>query len=281
MGSGKHGHPKNKFSNAKAVLICQGIAKKFKDAGIKVTGRRNAFASLLCPRSDPWQSGTHACFAVAFRSNSHTAPNWRLPPIEGLHCNEICKNPKCALQSNCQRYIKAVSKITQRIQRLCTGYYCGYTFKSQPVGKKALKGVAESLNYLTSGLSDKSQGKKWHRITHRILTDLHHRSIRRTAAEEWNLALHCDHKDIFAGEFVRTYISAPFNGNILLRRLELFEKNESSMQTLKNLTVRTGKENFHFFDDESQRGFFSMSVNQCHTAISKSMAYKASVISPI
>ena len=135
MGSGKHGHPKNKFSMAKAVLICQGIAKKFKDAGIKVTGRRNAFASLLCRRSDPWQSGTHACFAVAFRSNSHTAPNWRLPPIEGLHCNEICKNPKCALQSNCQRYIKAVSKITQRIQRLCTGYYCGYTFKSQPVGK--------------------------------------------------------------------------------------------------------------------------------------------------
>ena len=108
---------------AKAVLICQGIAKKFKDAGIKVTGRRNAFASLLCRRSDPWQSGTHACFAVAFRSNSHTAPNWRLPPIEGLHCDEICKNPKCALQSNCQRYIKAVSKITQRIQRVCTGYY--------------------------------------------------------------------------------------------------------------------------------------------------------------
>ena len=142
-------------------------------------------------------------------------------------------------------------------------------FQKPTCGKKSLKGVAESLNYLTSGLSDKSQGKKWHRITHRILTDLHHRSIRRTAAEEWNLALHCDHKDIFAGEFVRTYISAPFNGNILVRRLELFEKNESSMQTLKNLTVRTGKENFHFFDDESQLGFFSRSVKQCHTEISK------------
>ena len=105
----------------------------------KCTGRHNAFASLLCRRSDPWQSATHACFAVAFRNNSHTAPNWRLPPIEGLHCSEICKNKKCALQSNCQRYIKAVSKITQRVQRLCTGYYCGYTFKSQPVGWKALQ----------------------------------------------------------------------------------------------------------------------------------------------
>ena len=246
MGSGKHGHPKNKFNMAKAVLICQGIAKKFKDAGIKVTGRRNAFASLLCRRSDPWQSATHACFAVAFRSNTHTAPNWRLPPVEGLHCNEICKNTKCALQSNSQRYIKAVSKITQRVQRLCTGYYCGYTFKSQPVGKKSLKGVAESLNYLTSGLNDKSQGKKWHRITHRILTDLHHRSIRRTAAEEWNLALHCHLGDIFAGEFVRTYLSAPFSGISLVRRLELNEKNTPSMETPKRLT---GSENFRFFDD--------------------------------
>ena len=145
VGSGKHGHPKSKFNMAKAVIICQGIAKKFKDAGIKVTGRRNAFAFLLCRRSDPWQSATHACFAVAFRSNSHTAPNWRLPPIEGLHCSEICKNPKCALQSSCQRYIKAVSKITQRVQRLCTGYYCGYTFKSQPVGKKSLKGGKPQL----------------------------------------------------------------------------------------------------------------------------------------
>ena len=109
-----------------------------------------------------------------------------------------------------------------------------------------MKGVAESLNYLTSGLTDKSQGKKWHRITHRILTDLHHRSIRRTAAEEWNLALHCDQRDIFAGEFVRTYLSEPFSGGILVRRLELFEKNMPSMETPKRLT---GSENFRFFDD--------------------------------
>ena len=151
------------------------------------------------------------------------------------------------MQSNSQRYIKAVSKITQRVLRLCTGYYCGYTFKSQPVGKKCLEGVAESLNYLTSGLNDKSQGKKWHRITHRILTDLHHRSIRRTAAEEWNLALHCDHRDIFAGEFVRTYLSAPFSGISLVRRLELCEKNTPSMETPKRLT---SSENFEFFDDQ-------------------------------
>jgi hypothetical protein len=46
-----------------------------------------------------WQSGTCPAFARVFRSNSHTAPNYRLPPDPAYHDDELCrkrcwKNPK-------------------------------------------------------------------------------------------------------------------------------------------------------------------------------------------
>jgi len=42
----------------------------------------------------------------------------------------------------------------------------------------------KSLNYLTTGLEDKTEGQKWHRLTNRMLIDLNHRCMTRPAAEE-------------------------------------------------------------------------------------------------
>ena len=178
------------------------MAKKY---GLRTSGRRSAFCSILGKRSDQWQSGTTPSFAAAFRSNTHTLPNWRIPPMPETHADEVCKSRACKERINSSREVKIASKIGQRAQRQCTGYYCGYTFKPQPVGKKFLRGAAESLNYLTTGMKDKGVGKLWHRVTHRVLVDLQHRCMRRTAPEEWNLASNYHSHDVTAAEFIRTY----------------------------------------------------------------------------
>ena len=60
--------------------------------------------------------------------------------------------------------MKRVSKLAQRVQRECTGYFCGYTFKGQPVGRKYLRLAAESSNYLEDILKDKSAKSLSHMI---------------------------------------------------------------------------------------------------------------------
>ena len=120
--------------------------------------------------------------AVAFRSNTHTLPNWRLPPIPETH-SDLCTSEVCRSKLECAREQKVVSKLAQRAQRQCTAHYCGYTFKPQPVVRKYLRGAAETLNYLTTGMKDKNSGQQWHRITYRLLTDFQHRCMRRSAPE--------------------------------------------------------------------------------------------------
>ena len=235
----KHGFPKTIFQHSKAILICRGIARRF--PALRISGRRNAFGSLVQQRRDAYQSGTTPSFAVAFRSNSHTAPNWRLPPMPGTHCNELCRSSTCHQEIVQGAAVRRLSRIIQRAQSNCAAYFCGYTFKVQPTGKKFLKGVAESLNYLEVGMKDKTPGQQWHRITHRVLTDLQHRIMRRTAPEEWNLAAYHHDHDPTTAEFVRTYMSVDFKGGVLLRRLEAETKHKVSRETLKVMPTMDGK----------------------------------------
>ena len=79
--------------------------------------------------------------------------------------------------------MSALSKVAQRAQREATGYYCGYAFKGQPVGKRFLKAAADNLNYFETGLEDKRPAQQWHRITHRVHTDMQHRCMVRPAPE--------------------------------------------------------------------------------------------------
>ena len=132
------------------------------------------------------------------------------------HEDAVCRSASCQrllTGPNAARNLKIQSKLAQRAQRQATGYYCGYTFKGQPVGKKFLRAAAESLNYLKSALESKTtEGQRWHRLTHTVFTDFQHRSMLRTAAEEWNLASNFEKHDVRAAEFVRTYQSQDFPG---------------------------------------------------------------------
>jgi len=165
-------------------------------------------------------------------------PNWRLPPLPETHADEVCKSQACKKQINSSREVKIASKIGQRAQRQCTGYYCGYSFKPQPIGSKFLRLAADSMNYLTTGMEDKAVGKQWHRITHRVLQDLQHRCMRRTAPEEFNLASNYHPHDIRAAEFIRTYRSVDFPGGALIRRFELEHSKADATQTKKVLPAR-------------------------------------------
>ena len=81
---------------------------------------------------------------------------------------------------------------------------------------------------------EKTPAQQWHRATHRALLDLEHRCMRRTAAEEWNLATNVHGQDCTSAEFVRTFMSAEFNGRALLAKHES-EKKKKSMVTTKVL----------------------------------------------
>ena len=86
--------PKSNVLTDKTVVVCQGMARKFK---LRVRGRRNAFGLWQGTRTDMWQSGTTLSLAVHFRSNSHTMPNYRVPLTPAIHA-PVCSCSSCLKQ---------------------------------------------------------------------------------------------------------------------------------------------------------------------------------------
>ena len=111
--------PKDNLLTEKTVLVCQGMARRFK---LRMRGRRNALGLWQGQRSDPWQSGTTPSFAVHFRSNSHTMPNYRLPPTAAVH-EATCPSDTCrkkAAEMMESMTTKKVARLAQRVQREAT-----------------------------------------------------------------------------------------------------------------------------------------------------------------
>ena len=178
----KHDFPKK--LNETMQICCAGVAKQLQ---LRISGRRNAFGSVVGQRSCVWQSGTLPAVAAAFGSNTHTMPGYRLPIVAATHNSSVCKSAKCKqlLEVNSKRATKLVCKLAQRVQRECTGYFCGYTFKGQPVGDSHIKKIAKSCDYVRhSDMKDKSVAQIHHRISHRVFHDLQYRCMLRTAPEE-------------------------------------------------------------------------------------------------
>ena len=230
--------PKTRFCTPKPLVVCRGIARKF---GLRTSGRRNAFGSIIGKRTCKWQSGTTPSFAVLFRSNTHTMPNYRVPVLPETHEAGSCPSKACAEHVEMHTDTKKISKVAQRAQREATGYYCGYCCKRQPVGNKHMRAAGEALNYLTTGMEDKSAGQRWHMITHRILADLQHRCMTRTAPEEWNLASNHHPHDVMNAEFLRTYRSVEFPGGQLVRRLEAEVQGAGERETKKVIPAKQAK----------------------------------------
>ena len=233
--------PKSNVLTEKTVVICRGMARQFK---LRVRGRRNALGLWQGARTDIWQSGTTPSFAVHFGSNSHTMPNYRVPLTPTIH-DAVCSCPACQQQPQemmSKLTVKTVAKIAQRVQRECTGYYCGYTFKGQVIGRKYLLKAAQSLDYLTDTLEGKSQSQRMHHITNKCFSDMFHRCCSRPTAEEWNLATFWDPQDVTNAEFQRTFMSVAFPGAQLLARLEHEMGKSESASVTKMLPRPSGRD---------------------------------------
>ena len=132
------------------------------------------------------------------------------------------------------------AKIGQRAQREATGYYCGYTFKRQPVGRHALEATSQTLDFVEASLKGRTEGQQWHRVSNRVLQDLQHRCMVRPTTEEFNLAVNAHEQDVTNAEFIRTYMSQAFFGGQLLRRLEAVETAAESTTALRRIPIRKG-----------------------------------------
>ena len=97
------------------------------------------------------------------------------------------------------------------------------------------------MNYLTTGMQDKTTGQKWHRITHRLLTDFQHRMMTRTGPEETNLAAYWHDQDPTTAEFNRTYRSEDFHGGQFVQRLEQEEKHAAQHEWQKVVPKAHGR----------------------------------------
>ena len=91
-GKCKHKFPKKLMM--KWHVVCNGNYKKLK---VRISGRRNCLGSIIGTRSAEdmlFISGTLKAFAVSVNSNTHTGPDYRLPPCAATH-DESCNNPAC------------------------------------------------------------------------------------------------------------------------------------------------------------------------------------------
>ena len=107
------------------------------------------------------------------------------------------------------------------------------------MGVKYLDAAAETLNYVIDGMEKKSAPQKYHYITHRLMQDMQHKCIARTAPEEANLAANWDSHDVMNAEFIRTHRAQDFNGGVLLQRYEA-EVSLSGIRSVNKVLPKIG-----------------------------------------
>ena len=198
----KHGFPAEKQVTARCKVICQGNARKH---GYRVRGRRSQLGCILAKRKNPWLSGTAPVFALVFRCNTYTGPNFRLPLVEQTH-DKTCR--KDCVARDASRVARAMGRAAVR----ATNYFTGYIQKGQPVAKRTLARAAENLHFLESAIKDESAQKQLQRVATRLVSDLQFKGMVRPAAEEFRRAAHANDRDTLAGEFLRTFTCVPFDG---------------------------------------------------------------------
>ena len=111
-------------------------------------------------------------------------------------------------------------KLLNRATREMSGYYFGYTFKGQPIGKKALALVDKSFEYLVRSTKDCPEEKRFRRTATRTMVAFNHSTTSRPATEEMMLSMYVDDDDVSNAEFLRLYVNQEFYGTSLLQALD-------------------------------------------------------------
>jgi len=222
-------HDKVKFGN-KARIVCPCVAKKLH---LKAKGRKNMLGTVAGKRRCPWLSGTNALTAVLLRSNTHFAPNFRIPlTAQSTECGGACLGK--SLSENPQEHLRRLITITQRAMKQMTGYFSGYICKKQKLGSFELKSTSSALPYLLERIRTlKTAAAQLAQVTNRLITTLEGKGILRSAAESFTLAGKARQKDELSAEFVRTFRSQNFNGSCYLLKLEALRKPGAKTQGVR------------------------------------------------
>lgn len=166
----KHDFPVSLKHREKARVVCPGNAKKL---CVSVRGKRNALGRILCHRRGEWTNGTHPAFAIVFRFNTDTKPNYRLPICRGVHDDELC-GQRC---DEDPQLSQRIARKAMRAGRLATGYFTGYVFKVQPANKQAIAIAAKALAHAAASYDGKTNRQKMHRAVVRTMSDFHFQTV--------------------------------------------------------------------------------------------------------
>ena len=147
------------------LLVCQGIAKFFK---LRVSGVRNWLGQMLGLRNEAWVNACIPGVCIAFAgSNSDIKPNDRLPILDVTH-EACCKKKKCLVKKG---NLKKTTRIAQRTQTVCNGYFGGYIGKRQPGGTLETKKCVDKLFTLRAKLQGKGKAAQLRAASGRPTTD--------------------------------------------------------------------------------------------------------------
>ncbi|CAK0873882.1 unnamed protein product [Prorocentrum cordatum] len=214
----KHGFPKTSFltpvDGPRSRVVCPRVAKEF---GLKVNGARNALGEIVGPRNDESLSGTCPALAVAFRDNSHTAPNNRLPLIDDVTHDPECSCRRYASAETGDAYLRRIAFAAQRSMSNSTRYIGGYISKVQRVGKKARELAKTCLSTLAERLKAKSEMQQTLNAVHRCIGDWEAKGVARTIFEEMNLAHFADRPNPLAAECITSCPAADFYADCFLK----------------------------------------------------------------
>ena len=214
----KHAFPKTTLltsaNGPRFRVVCPQVAK---EVGLKVNGPRNALGDILGPRNDEFLSGTCPAMAVAFRANTHTAPNNRLPLV-----NDITHEPSCSCRHSARAetgegYLRRIAFAVQRSMSNSTRYIGGYISKVQRVGKKARELAKTCMSTLAERLQGRSDMQQTINTVHRCIGDWEAKGVARTVFEETNLALFADRPNPLAAECITSCPVANFYADCFLR----------------------------------------------------------------
>jgi hypothetical protein len=215
----KHSFPKTEQLFRRATVLCKGIAKKHT---LNTTGRRGVLGLVAGPRDDEWLSGTALGFTSLLRCNTNTTPNFRLP-ITLLTHDDDCKR-RCV--SHQEKTLRRICMLLQLAQTRTTGYFTGYSTKTQPVGMHEMKAAARCADQLQHDVEGDSTARQLYRFANRTLSDLECRGVVRTATETCNLAANQDDQDVKRAEFITTYRTVSFQGRRLVKRFDEEQRRE-------------------------------------------------------
>ncbi len=206
---------------AKARVVCPCVAKKLH---LKAKGRKNMLGTIAGKRRCSWPSGTNGLTAVILRSNTHFAPNFRIPlTAANTECGGACLGKN--LSENPKEHLRRLITITQRAMKQMTGYFSGYICKKQKLGSFELRSASGALPFLLQRIRTlKTAAAQVAQVTNRLITTLEGKGILRSAGESFTLAGKAMRADELNAEFVRTFRSQNFNGSCYLHKLEALRK---------------------------------------------------------